>query len=853
MPNNDEFLQALFSEDAPFVHVTDFNYDPNDIPSDKHLIAWKGDWYSRYPMGVGTNQYFTISIFNPDDEGTARRRKALFLRTRVIVLDDVKEKLSMSEVTKLPSPSWILETSPGSEQWGYILDTPCADRARVENLLDGLVANGLAPNGRDPGMKGVTRYVRLPDGVNNKASKLVDGLPFQCRVTLWQPFHTTTMEALAAPFAVNLDAPRRESRTDGAADIPDHPLLQIPELVHVHDVRSDGRFDVRCPWVDEHTGAVDNGAAVFTNEDGSIGFKCHHGACEGRSAKDLLTLIESHKPGFRQQFAAWQGVRAFADVAEVSFLGPAMPVAPPPPPRQEAASPEKEAAPSSLEDLLGELNRERPGSPRSNELAKIILKSVDQLGAIEKKQWHDQVCDLMMWSKADFKTIIKDLQREWYGERSKDSAMFDDIVYIKELNQFYDFRSRIFYTAEAFQNSFAHEDEEARKTALVEGRVSKVDKLNYAPRRPRIYQGDDGLVYGNSWDETSLRHGAQADASRWLEHFNVLGWGEEREHILKWMAYTVKFPEKKINHALLLGSGEGCGKDFLLYPLFKAMGSNATIIDGTELLDDFNDYLLSTKYLHINETELGTHKEAVNISNKLKPLAAAPPETLSVNQKGIRRIKIDNIVNTTMTTNSQLPLKLQSTSRRFYAVWSDLNPRDEYDNMLPEWLGYWDDRWSWMKGGGFDACIWYLHNCVDLSTFDAGAAPPMTQFLRDIREASKSPIHQTVEALIFNRVGSLAADVVTSRDIVDMCHGAEIYAPGLISCDMRYFSESRINVVMAGVAGVARLGTHPYTGSMMWAIRNKSDYMGLGNKELTSLYQKQADAARIETGLRAVK
>ena len=151
MVNNDGFIKAIFGQDHLWCHVTDFIYDPGAIPKDKHLIAWKGDYYSRYNLAEKTNQYFTISTFYCDDQNQARRRKALFRQTHCIVLDDVKEKLSLDQVQKLPQPSWILETSIGSEQWGYILNTPCTDRNRVENLLDGLVANGLAPGGKDPG------------------------------------------------------------------------------------------------------------------------------------------------------------------------------------------------------------------------------------------------------------------------------------------------------------------------------------------------------------------------------------------------------------------------------------------------------------------------------------------------------------------------------------------------------------------------------------------------------------------------------------------------------------------------------------------------------------------------------
>ena len=61
--SNNEFLTAIFGEDLPWCHVTDFNYDPDAIPEGKHLFAWKGDYFSRYTMNENSNQYFTISTF----------------------------------------------------------------------------------------------------------------------------------------------------------------------------------------------------------------------------------------------------------------------------------------------------------------------------------------------------------------------------------------------------------------------------------------------------------------------------------------------------------------------------------------------------------------------------------------------------------------------------------------------------------------------------------------------------------------------------------------------------------------------------------------------------------------------
>src|SRR5690606_37474607 len=117
-----EFLTLLFGEDAPFTHVTDFQHDPGAIPPGQHLIAWKGGYFRDWKFLDHSNQYFTISHFYCDEKGQARRRKSLYRHTRVIVLDDVREKLPLERVQLLPRPTWILETSPGSEQWGYLLN-----------------------------------------------------------------------------------------------------------------------------------------------------------------------------------------------------------------------------------------------------------------------------------------------------------------------------------------------------------------------------------------------------------------------------------------------------------------------------------------------------------------------------------------------------------------------------------------------------------------------------------------------------------------------------------------------------------------------------------------------------------
>ena len=822
MITNKEFLSAIFGKQTPYVHVTDFPYPPDAIPSDHHLAAWAGGYFKDYNFEFISNQYFCISRFDSDEQGKARRRKALFSTTHCIVLDDVKEKLPLESVFRLPLPSWVLESSAGSEQWGYVLDRPCADRAQVENLLDGLVARGLAPNGKDPGMKGVTRYVRLPQGINNKTSK---GF-FDCKLTQWHPFDRVTLEDLAEPFGVDLYAPRREQRVDGAANVPDHPILN---KVHIKEIRSDGRYDITCPWVHEHTHGDDSGSAIFTNADGTLGFKCHHGSCESRNVVDVIQKLDDDSPGFKTELKMWQVQHQFKDL-------------PPTPTQQVSEVIEQPGAPAqviTLDSLLSDLMKVGYTTSDARDTAQKLLRMADALPKIDQKEWHDQVAAIMHWSKQDLKDILKDLRAQWYSSNRDEADFYKSLVFVKSINQFYDFDTKTFYSAEAFNNSFIDQDDEARKQALQQGRVKKVDALDYAPNETRFFvEGRKSLA--NAWDDSEIDHGAVGDASPWLDHFDTLGWHDEMEHMLSWMACTLQRPDVKINHMLLLGGGEGCGKDFLLYPLIRAMGEHANVIGGEELTESFNEYALFTKYLHINELQLGDHRDGKAIANKLKPLTSSPPETLSVNQKGIKRIKVRNIINTTATTNSTKPVHL-SGSRRYFAAWSDFDPRGTDGNILPRWQEYWEERWTWMRSGGWRYCANYLYN-LNIASFNPRAQPPKTEFLKDIEDSSKSPLLQTIELFIRRKHALFACDLLTAGDMEDVLRTGILYASDML-IDPKHCTSRNISNTLREAQGYTMTKTRS---QRIWVLRDLERYQNMSKYALEKEYEEAKRKARID-------
>jgi len=300
--DNTTFLQALFGNAWEEVHVNSFMDDPSAIANDRRGICWATNHYGPWATAGGLpegNQYFDIATFYRAEDGTIRRRKALYLKCHVFVLDDVAEKIPEELARLLPPPTWILQTSADSYQWGYKLNPALAGRfmdyleSEVCNAQDILIGSDLVPSGRDPGMRGVTRLVRLPEGINTKASRLVDGwLPFKCKLTYWNPDAETTLEAIIAPFkgeGDSLDMVRNDAviGDQGQLDVEGHPVLDLLSNLTRVGV---GEYKAMCPFTDNHT-EIDysnTDAIIYTKEHGKAAMKCHHGGCADKGLRALM-------------------------------------------------------------------------------------------------------------------------------------------------------------------------------------------------------------------------------------------------------------------------------------------------------------------------------------------------------------------------------------------------------------------------------------------------------------------------------------------------------------------------------------------------------------------------------------
>jgi len=291
---NDDFLAAIFHAipEGARPGVVSFPGNPAAVPNKV--------WFAR-PAGAATpptaNNYFGLSSYFNDETGQFRRTKKTFAALHAVMLDDLGTKVDRERVT-LPL-SWLIETSPGNYQGGYILAEPLNDTSTADRLMNAIIGAGLC----DPGASGPTaRLARLPVAINGKRDPA-----FACRLVEWAPERRYSVQELVDGLGLELPAAGRpkKSRTraerpaDALDDVyiappPANPVIAALKVKGLYkSPLGNGKHDITCPWVSEHTGAHDGGTAYFEPDDGFPlgGFKCMHSHGDRLHIRDLLGFL----------------------------------------------------------------------------------------------------------------------------------------------------------------------------------------------------------------------------------------------------------------------------------------------------------------------------------------------------------------------------------------------------------------------------------------------------------------------------------------------------------------------------------------------------------------------------------
>jgi len=265
-----------------------------------------------------------------------------------------------------------------------------------------------------------------------------------------------------------------------------------------------------------------------------------------------------------------------------------------------------------------------------------------------------------------------------------------------------------------------------------------VEELTWAPGQPFILANtlatEDGLIPRennntfNQYRPTRLVPGDASKAQPWLDHCHLV-YGEQADHMILWFAHRTQKPWEKINHALVMGGAQGIGKDTILEPVKRAIGSsNFKEVSPSNMGETFNDWVKAV-ILRISEArDLGDVSRYAFYEHS-KIYTAAPPDVLRCNMKNTPAFYLPNVVGCILTTNHKTTgIFLPADDRRHFVGWSNKTKEDFSDS-------YWNKIWGFYDSGGDAHVMAYLLQ-LDLSSFNPKAPPPKTQAWHDIVDAN---------------------------------------------------------------------------------------------------------------------
>lgn len=651
----------------------------------------EGAWY-------GNTGSFVIDRF---EQGRPSASAANVDYVLVMVLDDVGEPSKAPKASPVP-PTWVMETSPGSYQWGYAFDPEDQPtKAAYSAAIRAIAEAGYS----DPGAINPVRNFRLPGSVNLKPDK--NG--FQARLVEFHPERVYRLPDLCAALGVDLgpddSAGVRPVRLsdDGADDVL--AWLSAQGLV-LSRPNPEGWAGVVCPNHADHSDGNPEGRYLGLTR----AYCCYHGHCgDWDSARFLEWVAEQggpkHTPGLRDELLT-------AKMAEVmSRLTPT------------------EDYPDAAAAVVAEVERR-------------------EAGRLERAEW------------------------------------FERYAYVADGDCYFDLIERRELTRQTFNALYRHVTcwsvhATGAKKRRVEASISYdenrqamgarvLEGLTYAAGES-IVCARDGLAFGNRWRD-ARPEGRSGDVSPWLAHVErLVPDAKEREHLLNVLAFKVQHPKVKVNHGILFAGVPGCGKDSLFAPFLYAIGGkdlgNVALVRNEEVTSSWG-YALESEVLVVNELRQAEAKDRRALENQLKPLLAAPPEVLPVNRKYLAPYMSANRLLVIAFSNERIPIALPSDDRRWFVIWTAAPRMTEADSSA---------LWAWYMAGGREAVAGWLR-ARDVSAFEPGATPMVTEAKRMMTEAGMSPVESYLLELIRGRIGEFSSGVV-SAPWQELCGRLSALAP----------------------------------------------------------------------------
>ena len=287
------FMRLAFGDQRGRVMVFSFKGVPSDVPG----YSWHAERTDSAGVGAGCGRQrsrTTITALCVRCFGGRRRQDVDFESLWFLAIDDVGSGPGCKVdggvlLDRLGAPGWVIETSPGNQQWFYRFREGVIDE-KLARLLVLMVRRAGDTTASQDG-KLLTRLMRLPSGTNGKEDYLPGG--YLTRVVFSPEVGDEDVGTLDDPAGVLASWDAAEVACGGVAtaDLPaakrssssglgkrvgksvldligDDPVgKKLLELGFVRGLTSSGLgVEVVCPWEDVFHGQEWDGGGVFSRE-----------------------------------------------------------------------------------------------------------------------------------------------------------------------------------------------------------------------------------------------------------------------------------------------------------------------------------------------------------------------------------------------------------------------------------------------------------------------------------------------------------------------------------------------------------------------------------------------------------
>ena len=300
---------------------TDFVF--HDLQEGEEILTWTPKNKPSYPTELADTvkkltratrplaTYFGTATCTRDADGHLYNRKSLFSALHVVVLDDIGTKIPLDKLPEELAPNYIIETSEGNFQYGFVLAEPIRDLALAEALIHLVYTSGVS----DEGGKMATKLVRLPLGVNGKKG---DKRLFEMKLEelggeYWTPKELLDVLDVGVTWDDVLEDVSAARGGDSATKVGTSlwspvkavaPSLSgivdpILEWLYEEDLvyTDNGKWvTVECPWGYEHSdGNTTAGYTPVGRGEGEElkrrGFHCFHDSCKDNHTAEYLSAL----------------------------------------------------------------------------------------------------------------------------------------------------------------------------------------------------------------------------------------------------------------------------------------------------------------------------------------------------------------------------------------------------------------------------------------------------------------------------------------------------------------------------------------------------------------------------------